>query len=402
MIGRLTVSLGGGWPRFRVRRGSGVAMTGKAILPLSVLMFAMSAASAQQAVSGGGPLDDIDVAVTGEMVRAAEAILASARDGVPQQGDRDSGFNRVERMVGYSREALLKLPAGDEAKRDWVYWPRFRVGLTLEFMTAEQRMLVHDFLQTSLSHVGYLRTVHVMQTEEILSLWEDVGLPRGNEKYWLVFFGTPSMEEPWAWRFEGHHVSLNVSVAPGSVRVTPTFFGADPAEMPQGPMAGFRPHAEVEDLGRALVLSLSGSQQEVAILSDQPPLEIFATNLGRPRDDWDAWKQTLQPEGIAVADLRPEQRHMVQRLLNEVVATYRPEISEAYLNTIDVDELSFAWMGSTQRREPHYYRLQGADFVFEYDNVQDNANHVHTVWRSKSGDFGDDLLPSHYQSAHRQ
>ena len=92
----------------------------------------------------------------------------------------------------------------------------------------------------------------------------------------------------------------------------------------------------------------------------------------------------------------------MQRLLDEVVTTYRPEISSAYLKTIDVDELSFAWMGSLRRREPHYYRLQGSDFVFEYDNAQDNANHVHTVWRSKAGDFGDDLLPEHYQTSHRE
>lgn len=376
-------------------------MTRKTILSLSALWLVSTAASAQEFDPAASPLDAIDIHVSEEMVRTARAILQSTRDGVSQQGDRGAGTNRIERMVGYSREALLRLPAEDEAKRDWVYWPRFRVGLTLEFMTAEQRMLVHDFLRTSLSNAGYLKTVHVMQTEEILSLWEDLGLPRGNEKYWLVFFGTPSMDEPWAWRFEGHHVSLNVSVAPGSIRVTPTFFGADPAEVPQGPMAGFRPNAAVEDLGRSVILSMSGSQREVAILSVQPPLEIFATNLGRPRDDWEAWKQTLQPEGIAVADLRPEQRQMVQRLLDEVVGTYRPEISEAYLKTIEVDELSFAWMGSVNRREPHYYRLQGADFVFEYDNVQDNANHVHTVWRSKSGDFGDDLLSDHYQSAHR-
>ena len=377
-------------------------MTRKMILSLSALVLFMSTASAQQAVPGAGPLDEIDIRVTEEMVRAAQAILASTRDGVPQQGDRDGAPNRVERMMGYSREALLSLPADDEAKRDWVYWPRFRVGLMLEYMTAEQRMLVHDFLRKSLSAAGYLKTVHVMQTEEILSLWEDIGLPRGTEKYWLVFFGTPSMDEPWAWRFEGHHVSLNVSVAPGSVRVTPTFFGADPGEVPQGALAGFRPHAAAEDLGRTLILSMSGSQQEIAILADEAPREIFATNQGRSRDDWDAWRQALQPEGLAVADLRPEQRQMVQRLLDEVVTAYRPEISQAYLKTIDVDDLSFAWMGSVKRREPHYYRLQGADFVFEYDNVQDGANHVHSVWRSKSGDFGDDLLPSHYQSAHRE
>lgn len=366
------------------------------------LLLAATASSAQEAGPGAASLDAIDVRVTEDMVKAAQAILESTREGVEQQGDRGGPPNRVERMAGYSREALLSLPADDDARRDWVYWPRYRVGLSLENMTADQRMMVHDFLNTSLSGAGYLKTVHVMQTDEILRLWEDIGLPRGKEKYVLVFFGTPSLDEPWGWRFEGHHVSLNVSVAPGSVRVTPTFFGADPAEMPQGALAGFRPHAAVEDLGRKLVLSMDGSQREVAILSGEAPRDIFATNLGRPRDDWDAWKQMLAPQGIVVAGLRPEQRQLVQRLLDEVVTTYRPEISSAYLKSIDVDGLSFAWMGSVQRRDPHYYRLQGADFVFEYDNVQDDANHIHTVWRSKTGDFGDDLLSDHYQTSHLQ
>ena len=376
-------------------------MKTRSVWTLSGLLLAAVTASAQEAAPAASALDSIDVRVTEDMVRVAQAILESTREGVPQSGDRVGEPNRVERLVGYSRQALLNLPADDEAKRDWVYWPRHRVGLSLEYMTADQRMLVHDLLQTLLSSVGYLKVVHVMQTEEILSLWEDIGLPRGNEKYWLVFFGTPSMDEPWAWRYEGHHVSLNVSVAPGRVRVTPTFFGADPAEVPQGPLAGFRPHAGVEDLGRTLILSMDDAQRQVAVLADEPPWEIFATNVGRPRDDWDTWRQTLQPEGIAVAGLRPEQRQLVQRLLDEVVTTYRPEISSAYLQTIDVDDLRFAWMGSLQRRVPHYYRLQGTDFVFEYDNAQDDGNHIHTVWRSKSGDFGDDLLPSHYRTAHR-
>ena len=296
---------------------------------------------AQEAEPGANPLDAIDLRVTEDMVTAAQAIIESTRGGIPQRGDRGGAPNRVERMVGYSREALLNLPGDDEAKRDWVYWPRHRVGLSLEYMTADQRALVHDFLRASLSAVGYLKTVHVMQTEEILSLWEDIGLPRGNEKYWLAFFGTPSMEYPWAWRFEGHHVSLNVSVAPGGVRVTPTFFGADPAEVPTGPLAGFRPHAGVEDLGRALILSMDESQRGAAILSEEAPREIFATNLGRPRDDWETWKRTLAPEGIPVAALRPDQRQLAQRLLVEVVGAYRPEISSAYLNAINIDSLNF-------------------------------------------------------------
>lgn len=354
------------------------------------------------AQEGDVPLNSIDVSVTEEMVGVAQALLASTRTGVPQQGDRpDSGPNRVERMMGYSREGLLSLSALDESRRDWSYWPRPRVGLSLVQMNAEQRTLVHDLLTLTLSSLGYLKVVHVMQTDEILRAWEEEGTLRGKGYYWLSFFGTPSISEPWGWRFEGHHVSLNISVAPGSVRVTPTFFGADPAEVPQGTLAGFRPHAGIEDLGRDLVLSMSRTQREIVVLSHRPPRDIFAGNLRKPQDDWEAWRETLQPEGILVKDLSPEQRQIAQRILEEVVTTYRPEISSAYLKTIDIDDLSFAWMGGVERRLPHYYRLQGNDFVFEYDNVQDGANHIHTVWRSKAGDFGDDLLRDHYQTSHR-
>lgn len=375
-------------------------------LAVSGLLFVAGAPLTQEA----NPLDSIDVSVTEEMVTAARAILESTRTGVEQQGDSffnaflgsDEATNHVEQMAGYSREELLSLSLMDEAKRDWAYWPRPRVGLTLGQMTAEQRTMVHDLLNTLLTSVGYLKVVHVMQTEEILHVRENLGLPRGNEMYWLTFFGTPSMDEPWGWRFEGHHVSLNISVAPGGgVRVTPTFFGADPAEMTTGALAGFRPHAAVEDLGRDLVLALTDADREIAVLSEEAPVDIFATPFSKPRDDWETWHETLQPEGIAVVDLGAQQRHIVQRILDEVVTTYRPEISSAYLKTIDIDELSFAWMGSRERRGPHYYRLQGDDFVFEYDKVQNDANHIHAVWRSKSGDFGDDLLLEHYQTSHR-
>ncbi|MBH98179.1 MAG: hypothetical protein CMM56_06975 [Rhodospirillaceae bacterium] len=355
------------------------------------------------------PLDSIEIQVNEEMVAIASTILESARTGTPQQGDNffnsflgtDGITNNVENMVGYSRESLLSLSIMDEARTDWSYWPRPRVGLTLGEMTSSQRTMVHELLNTALTSMGYLKVVHIMQLEEVLTLQENIGLPRGSEQYWLTFFGTPSMEEHWGWRFEGHHVSLNIWVSPdGGLRVTPTFFGADPAEIRGGPLAGFRPHAKVEDLGRDLVLSLSSDQFKTALISENAPVEIFATNIFKSRDDWESWRETLQPEGVLVSRLSGSQRHIVQRILNEVVTAYRPEISSAYLQKIEIDELSFAWMGSTERGGPHYYRLQGADFVFEYDNVQGGGNHVHTVWRSKQGDYGDDLLPEHYRMSH--
>jgi hypothetical protein len=121
----------------------------------------------------------------------------------------------------------------------------------------------------------------------------------------------------------------------------------------------------------------------------------------KDRRDWDAWRENLHPEGIAVTSLSSEQKTTVQRIVDEVITTYRPEIANSYLRVIDIDELSFAWMGSIKRRSPHYYRLQGEDFVFEYDNFQGNGNHIHTVWRSLNGDFGEDLLEAHYRALHR-
>ena len=121
----------------------------------------------------------------------------------------------------------------------------------------------------------------------------------------------------------------------------------------------------------------------------------------KPRQEWGLWREALLPEGIAVAELNERQRSFIRRIVDEVITTYRPEISNAYLESIDIDNLHFAWMGSTERRSPHYYRLQGDDFVFEFENFQGDGNHIHTVWRSEAGDFGADLLAQHHQEAHR-
>jgi hypothetical protein len=230
---------------------------------------------------------------------------------------------------------------------------------------------------------------------------ETSSLPRSVDHYVLALFGTPSMDAAWGWRFEGHHVSLNVAVSPDGVAITPSFFGSNPAEVRTGPLAGFRVHGVNEDLARDLVNSLSDQQRTRAIVAAEAPGEIFTANIRKPRSEWEAWRDTLTAAGIPVRELNEVQQHWVRRILDEVVGNYRPEVSAAVLESIDPADLSFAWMGSTERREPHYFRLQGADFVFEYDNVQNQGNHVHSVWRSKAEDFGARILERHYQSAHR-
>lgn len=339
--------------------------------------------------SMAGAQDAAQVQASQEMVEAASALLATV--------ERDPGGGGI---LGFDVRANLSLPLDHEARENWAYWPTERVGVPIELMTTRQRQLVHELLTSLLSSNGYLKVVSIMQLEQVLDMLEQGGLPRSVDHYELVLFGTPSMQSPWAWRFEGHHVSLNVSVAPSGVAVTPSFFGSNPAEVRNGPLTGFRVHGAQEDIARELVASFSDAQRSRAIVSAQAPGDIFTGNIRRERVQWDEWKETLQPEGIRVANLNEVQKHWVRRILDEVVGNYRPELSAAYLRAIDVEDLSFAWMGSTERGAPHYFRLQGADFVFEYDNVQNDGNHVHSVWRSKSEDFGMKLLGNHYRTSH--
>jgi hypothetical protein len=326
-----------------------------------------------------------------------EAMYAAASE-LYQSVSRGGGF--VSNMFGVDRAEEMILPLDDPEHENWQFWPTARVGLPLEYMSAAERTATHDLLASALSSRGYLKAVHIMQLEQILDMLDEGGLPRSVDHYVLAIFGEPSLTAPWAWRFEGHHVSLSVAVTPDGVAVTPSFFGSNPAQVLSGPLAGFRVHGQIENLARDLVHSLNGRQKTQAIVADAAPGEIATANMNKPRAEWDSWRDTLEPVGIEVDDLNEVQQHWVDLIVDEVIGNYQPEIQLAYRNAVDTGSLRFAWMGSTERGQPHYFRLQGADFLYEYDNVQNGGNHVHSVWRSKSGDFGADLLARHYEEAH--
>jgi hypothetical protein len=346
-----------------------------------------------------------DPAIAAAMTAAASAVLEAVR-GEPE-------FS--ERLRAYSMEDKLLLTLDDGQRQQWAYWPTERSGLSFDLMHAKHRALTHELLWTLVSAKGYHKLLNIMQLENVLQATSGTGFPRGIEDYSLTLFGTPSDAAPWAWRFEGHHISLSITVLPGQgFTVTPTFLGADPAEAQFGPLAGVRVLRVEEDLGRQLVNSLSAAQRQVAVRPGTPefntnagfkypydaPWDLIATNILRERSDWDAWQTELQPDGIGFADLNGEQQATLLALLDEVFGTYRPEIADTYRRSLDLDALKFAWIGGLTKGEPHYYRIQGGDFLFEYDNVQGNANHIHEVWRSRSGDFGGDLLRRHRAAAH--
>jgi hypothetical protein len=368
------------------------------------LAFVLTATAALAQRAAPAPAVE-DPAVAGAMTAAARALLESVR-GAPE-------FS--ERLRSYSMEDKLLLATDSPWREQWQYWPTERSGLSFDLMHAKHRALTHELLWVLLSNRGYHKLLNIMQLETVLQPNSGTGFPRGVEDYSVTLFGEPSDTAPWAWRFEGHHVSLSISVVPGQgFTVTPTFFGADPATVTSGPLAGLRVLRVEEDLGRQLATSLTPAQLRAATVPGTPdwnakggfsypgdvPWDIMAGTILTDRSDWSSWKTAIRHDGIAFRELDGGQQATLLAILDEIFTTYRPEIAEPYRASLDLDGLRFAWIGGLEAGEPHYYRIQTRDFLFEYDNVQGNANHIHEVWRSRAGDFGEDLLARHRAAAH--
>jgi hypothetical protein len=298
-------------------------------------------------------------------------------------------------------------------------------------------------LSTGLSDAGYVTVATILGWDNVLDLVEDFAQTWGRERgrdpglYYLRVFGDPASDRTWAWRFGGHHISLNYLVVDGQVRaVTPCFLGADPASAPALGGAVIRPLAQVEDLAQELVGSLDADQRSRAVLLDRAPTDIVGGNrtrladgdrmiqlpdvwrghftdpdlaahvtnvsdtsearAGLTEDDHERLALTDEPKGLAGADLTTSQKE----LLGLLVSTYTGRVPATLAPDLDLDGIHLAWAGSTVAGQSHYYRLQGPRFLAEWDNTQRNANHGHSVWRDPVNDFGLDLLAAHRTAHH--
>jgi len=295
------------------------------------------------------------------------------------------------------RAAAIR-PFASEEWRNWHYVPRRREGVSLKQMNGAERAAALALLRAGLSARGYDKATGIVELEGILRKIELFGgFRRDPDLYNLTLFGKPSDDAPWGWRFEGHHLSLNFSSVTGRIVATPAFLGANPARVPEGPRKGWRVLGREEDLARRLLASLDSRQRSQAVISGDAPSEIL---FGPGRESPPA------PAGLCVAEMAPAQREMLWRLLEEYVGNLRPEDAERTRERIQgagPQNIRFAWAGGERPGRGHYYRIQGPTFIVEYDNTQDGANHVHTVWRDLEQDLGGDLLARHYaESPHHR
>jgi hypothetical protein len=313
----------------------------------------------------------------------------------------------VEEMAEAADHFLAALTPDQKAKAtfelksdervNWHFIPKPRKGLPIKEMNSAQRSLALGLLNSGLSHRGYLKASTIMSLEEILKDMEQgKGPTRDPELYFFSIFGTPDPKGTWGWRVEGHHLSVNFTIADGkAVAVTPSFLGTNPAEVRSGPRKGLRVLGTEEDLARKLVLSLNDDQKKIALYTNTAPSDII-TGADRKA-------HVLDPKGITMKQLNEDQQKMLKAVINEYIHRARKEFADKELKKIkaaDSEKIYFAWAGSTERGQPHYYRVQGPSFLLEYDNTQNNANHVHAVWRDLENDFGDDILRKHYDESH--
>jgi hypothetical protein len=306
--------------------------------------------------------------------------------------DMTEAANNVLAALTPDQKAKAIFEFKDDERFNWHFVPKSRKGLAFKDMTSPQRLLAHALLNTALSQRGYLKAVTIMSLEQILYDLENKAPSRDADLYFFTIFGEPG-KASWGWRVEGHHLSLNFVVAGDNLlSVTPSFFGANPAEIQSGPRKGLRVLGGEEDLARKLVRSLSANQRREAIITNIAPRDIITGADRKAR--------ALEPMGITAASLNDIQREMLRALLKEYVWRYRSEIADADLSQIKQageGKLYFAWAGGLDPGQGHYYRIQGPTFLMEYDNTQNNANHIHAVWRDLQNDFGEDLLRKHYE-----
>jgi hypothetical protein len=299
----------------------------------------------------------------------------------------------------------------DTARIQWNNLPvglRARAGINIGSLTEDQRKQLHRILSASLSSQGYLKATSIMHLDNLLNWFFDTlyykkqiseqdltelrGLKWSHRNYYLAIFGRPS-DSVWGYKLEGHHLSINFTFVNNQLSVTPLFVGTDPAEYPIGEYAGWRVLGQEEDLGIKLIGLLSPEQQKRATMNQSVPRDIItgAESGKRLIDNW----------GLLASEMNKDQQSILQYIIREYVFNLEYEKAIVEYDKIlqaGIGKIYFGWIGPYEESKPHYYVLNGPTFLIEFDN---SGDHIHSIWREKGNENGEDVLKKHYEAEHR-
>lgn len=309
------------------------------------------------------------------MAAAAEKFLATLTPEQKKQATFD--FDDRERLNWHY------IPLEDKQSRKST-----RKGLPLEALNADQTKAALELLRSGTSPDAFKLAQAIMEREVLIGeLEQGKSWIRKTGWYFISVFGTPSPTGKWGWRWEGHHLALNFTVADGKVvGATPAFMGANPATVKSGPQKGVRLLPGAEDHARALFLKLDDKQKAIALQKEQfPDVEGFTPTA-----------PVKEPVGIPAAQLTPEQREILQKLITHYLERLPVDVADAERKEIEnagIDKVYFAYTGEAAPDKPHTYRVHGPTFLIHYmchqtDPVDNPGNHIHSVYRNLRHDFG--------------
>jgi len=326
-------------------------------------------------------------------------LLASAYSRLNSAAVMSEAAKQFLQSLNEEQRAKATFKFTDDERINWHFVPWERKGLPLKEMVPAQQHLAHALLAAGLSSSGYMKAVTIMSMEDILKVLEagKKGTPvRDPERYFISIFGEPSEKGTWGYRVEGHHMATNFTVVNGKVIGSPNMYGTNPAEVRQGPRKGLRVLAREEDLARDLLTALTADQKKIAIVTKTAYKDVLTAQDRKAM-------LTGQPKGLSAAKMTAAQRTLLNKLVEEYAANMSEDVAQARMDLAKKagTNLNFVWAGVEERGGPHYYRVQSPDFVLEYDNTQNDANHIHAVWRDFKNDFGADLLGMHIQNEHK-
>ena len=364
------------------------------------------------------------------VLAALGAVVVSAQRTPTAATSMTTAATRFLDSLNAEQRKQATYPLESEEYLRWNFIPTEafpRNGVRLKDMSDAQQKLAHDLLRTGLSDRGYQTYTAIIALEDILRVVEGAraggapggaapapgapggaapaggargggrgGFVRDPTVYFFTVFGQPSATGNWGWRVEGHHISLHFAVSKGQVIAsTPSFAGSNPAEVRDGAEKGKRVLANLEDTGRTLVMALDDKQRSTAIINATAPTEIVTNNTLDIKP--------LSPDGLKYSAMSPAQRDLLMKVIDAYAGLMTPDVAAqrmAKIKAAGFDNIGFAWAGPVERGALHYYRVQGPTFLIEFDNTQNQGNHVHSIWRDFNGDFGRDILREHIKTAH--
>lgn len=330
---------------------------------------------------------------------AAALLLTAAYKRADQSSIMADTANAFLNSLWTDQKNIATYTFEDDQRFDWHFIPKLRKGLSFGAMQPFQKKLATALLAAGLSQQGLIKAETIMSLDQVLLLLEGGAGPnrRDPDNYYVTIFGKPAATGTWGYRVEGHHLSQNFTIVNGRVADTPSFFGSNPAEVKTGPRKGLRVLAAEDDAGFDMIASLDESEKATAIV-DKVALKDIVTMASRKA------ALTGQPNGLPASKMTAAQYDKLMTLVETYARNMADQLAEHRMEIArkqPKDATFFAWTGDTKPGTAHYYRVQTPAFLIELDCTQDNANHIHSVWRDYENDFGLDLLKAHYDASHK-